>query len=197
MTLHLSAQSLVVVCPDCGQRYDPAKAAKVARVQTRDGRTIKPGRVEAQDVGTAAHRNGRHHRAHVEVTQRALDGWTTVTREVASLAYQSAVRTESKYIDGATALHFVVAEELEALAIEIEDEKAHLRAQVERWIRAARAVRVDHPWWRAHLRELGMDVDEIARGFTVSQNNRADVFFERRRALHAFDASGPTLRGLL
>lgn len=195
MTLYLEAQSLVVVCPDCGQRYDPAKAAKVARVRTRDGRTIKPGRVEAQDVGTAAHRNGRHHRAHVEVTQRALDGWTVVTREVASLAYQSAVRTESKYIDGATALHFMVTEELEALAIEIEDEKAHLRAQVERWIRATRAVRVDHPWWRAFLHELGVSAEEIAHGLTIGVDNRGDVLFERRT--RALPQPGPTLRGLL
>jgi hypothetical protein len=204
VTLHLSAQSLVVVCPDCGQRYDPAKAAKVARVRTRDGRTIKPGRVEAQDVSTVGHRNGRHHRAHRMVTARTLDGRALVTEEIAEMAFESRVRygapedevrCERVLIDEHTVLWFARLDELASIAVEIEDSAQ--RSTCERIIRAARAVREDYPWWRAYLHELSMGADEIARGFTVSHDNRADVLFERRAGVFALDASGPTLRGLL
>jgi hypothetical protein len=92
-------------------------------------------------------------------------------------------------------LYFFCVEQAEFRAVEIDD--AQMRAEVERCVRAARAVREDHPWWRAYLHELGMGADEIARGFTVSHDNRADVLFERRAGVFALDASGPTLRGLL
>lgn len=136
MTLYLSAQSLVVVCPDCGQRYDPAKAATVARVRTRDGRAIKPGRVEAQDVSTAGHREGRHHRAHVEVTRRALDGWALTTHLIASLANAHKIEGETVGIDGPTRLWFVRTPELESLSIELTAQ----RDVAERIVRAAQAV---------------------------------------------------------
>lgn len=31
----LSVQNEIIVCPDCGQRYDPAKAAALPRVCAR------------------------------------------------------------------------------------------------------------------------------------------------------------------
>lgn len=194
MTLYLEAQSLVVVCPDCGQRYDPAKAATVARVRTRDGRAIKPGRVEAQDVRTAAHREGRHHRAHVEVTRRALDGWSLVNQTLFEVAKKHGVRVDTTQIDGPTRLWFVCVEALEGLIVETEDNAPRITAQ--RILRAARAVREDHPWWRAYLHELGASAEHIARGLTINDDNRADVLFERKYpappCVHT-----PTLRGVL
>jgi hypothetical protein len=176
--LRLEPQSLVVVCPDCGQRYDPAKAARVARIRTRDGRAIKPGRVEAQDVATAAHRNGRHHLAHCAATAQALEGWCVVVPEIATLAWASDIPIAEVRIDAPTKLQLVQAPELEDLAIDLESPV--LRALAERSWRAARAVRVDHPWWRAYLHEVGASAEEIARGLTVGANNRADVLFRQR-----------------
>lgn len=194
MTLYLSAQSLVVVCPDCGQRYDPAKAATVARVRTRDGRAIKPGRVEAQDVSTAGHRNGRHHRAHVEITRRALDGWSLVNQALFEIAKKHGVCIDTTQIDGPTRLWFVRTEALEGLIVETEDNAPRITAQ--RIRRATLAVRVDHPWWRAYLHELGASAEHIARGLTINDDNRADVLFERKYpappCVHT-----PTLRGVL
>jgi hypothetical protein len=186
----------IIVCPDCGQRYDPAKAARIERVRTRDGRTIKPGRVEAQDVNTAAHRGGRHHLAHRLVTHRSLSGWVILTRRLSILADKHRMPVEAVGIDPPTWLSFLQVPEFEDVITLIDDDAAE-RATCERILRAARAVREDHPWWRAYLHELGMGADEIARGFTVSHDNRADVLFERRAGVFALDASGPTLRGLL
>lgn len=195
MILHLSAQSLVVVCPDCGQRYDPAKAAKIARVRTRDGRAIKPGRVEAQDVSTAGHRNGRHHRAHVEITRRSLNGWVILTRRISILADKHRMPVEAVGIDTAIWLSFLQVPEFED-AITLIDDDAAERATCERILRAARAVREDHPWWRAYLHELGARAEHIARGLTINDDNRADVLFERKYpappCVHT-----PTLRGVL
>lgn len=176
--LRLEPQSLVVVCPDCGQRYDPAKAAKVARIRTRDGRTIKPGRVEAQDVREPGHRSGRHHRAHVDVTRQAIEGWALVSMSVAAAAHSHGVECVSIIVDGPTVLRFLQVEELASVMIELKSDDA--RADCERIVRAARAVRVDHPWWRAYLHEVGASAEEIARGLTVGTNNRADVLFQQR-----------------
>jgi len=193
VTLYLSAQSLVVVCPDCGQRYDPAKAAKIARVRTRDGRTIKPGRVEAQDVDTAAHRAGRHHHAHRAATKLALDGWCVVTPEIATLAWLSDIPLKEVRADWPTKLQFVQAPELEDLAIDIES--SGVRALAQRIWRAAQAVRADHPWWRAYLHELGLSAEEIARGVAVNDRNKGDVFFSHLP--QPIVTPAPTLRGLL
>lgn len=195
MTLYLEAQSLVVVCPDCGQRYDPAKAAKIARVRTRDGRTIKPGRVEAQDVSTAAHRYGMHHMAHFEATRRALAGWAAVPDDIMNTARALGFTYDAFGIGFRFPLSFIRLDALENTIMEMDEGPP--REIARRVWRAAQAVREDHPWWRAYLHELGMGADEIARGFTVSHDNRADVLIERRAGVFALDASGPTLRGLL
>ena len=176
--LRLEPQSLVVVCPDCGQRYDPAKAAKVARVRTRDGRTVKPGRVEAQDVREPGHRSGRHHFAHVEVTQCALDGWSLMTDAVAVGAQQFGVEVSSAKVDAPAAFRFIRTWDLDCLIAEM-DECAERETARRIW-RASMAVRVDHPWWRAYLHEVGASAEEIARGLTVGANNRADVLFRQR-----------------
>ncbi len=195
MTLHLSAQSLVVVCPDCGQRYDPAKAAKIARVRTRDGRTIKPGRVEAQNVREPGHFRGRHHQALRETTHWVRHGWCPVPSEFARpiLAEDAARPTVTVSYLTAAGMYFFCVEQAEFLAVEIDD--AQMRAEVERCVRAARAVREDHPWWRAYLHELGMGADEIARGVAVNDRNKGDVFFGHLP--HQVVAPAPTLRGLL
>lgn len=172
MTLYLEAQSLVVVCPDCGQRYDPAKAAKIARVRTRDGRTIKPGRVEAQDVTTAGHRIGRHHRAHVEVTRRALNGWVPVTSEIADRARAFGFERDTIETGDPVLLCFVRLEPLENTIVEMDE--GPTREIARRVWRAAQAVRKDHPWWRAYLHELGVSAEQ---GLTVTVENRADVLF--------------------
>lgn len=176
--LRLEPQSLVVVCPDCGQRYDPAKAARVARVRTRDGRTIKPGRVEAQDVREPGHRNGRHHFAHAMVTAQALDGWSLLTDALAVGARQFGVEVEWTRIDAPTSLRFIRTWDLDCLIAEM-DECAKRETARRIW-RASMAVRVDHPWWRAYLHEVGASAEEIARGLTVGANNRADVLFRQR-----------------
>lgn len=206
MTLYLEAQSLVVVCPDCGQRYDPAKAAKIARVRTRGGRTIKPGRVEAQDVREQGHRTGYHHQAHYEATRAALDGWvpllfapvigtsnehTPLMRIMTQLGPELTHNIWQRAKIGI--LYAVRAEEIDSVAIEIEEPQ--WRAHVEQVARVARAVRVDHPWWRAYLHELGVSPEEIALGLVIGRDARADVFFER--CPQAIPAPGPTLRGLL
>lgn len=180
----------IIVCPDCGQRYDPAKAARLARVRTRDGRTIKPGRVEAQDVRTAAHREGRHHRAHETVTQRALDGWSLIEVEYALGAKRFSVPVEVEVIDSATTLRFVRTWNLDSLTIECGNDA--LRSLGERIWRASMAVRTDHPWWRAYLHELGVSAEEIALGLTVGNADRGDVLFRRR-----VPQVGQTLRGVL
>lgn len=188
----MSEQS-VIVCPDCGQRYDPNKAATVARAWSESTRRlIKPGRVEAQDVDTAAHRGGRHHRAHVEVTRRALDGWGVVSREIAQAAIEHRVPLESVGIDGPTWLGFVLIPELEDLALAVDSPV--VRATTQRIVRAARAVRVDHPWWRAYLHELGASPEHVARGLTINNDNRADVLFERKYQPPTC-INTPTLRG--
>lgn len=204
--IRLEAQSLVVVCPDCGQRYDPAKAAKIARVRTRDGRTIKPGRVEAQDVREQGHRTGYHHRAHHEATRAALDGWAPLLFAPVLGAFnehtplmQLVIRLGPELtrniwqVAKIGILYAVRAEEIASIAIEIEEPR--WRAHVERVARAAQAVREDHPWWRAYLHELGVSAEEIAHGLVIGRDARADVFFERRP--QAIPAPGLTLRGLL
>jgi len=176
--LYLEPQSLVVVCPDCGQRYDPAKAARVARVRTRDGRTIKPGRVEAQDVREPGHRNGRHHFAHAMVTAQALDGWSLLTDALAVGARQFGVEVEWTRIDAPTSLRFIRTWDLDCLIAEM-DECAKRETARRIW-RASMAVRVDHPWWRAYLHEVGASAEEIARGLTVGVSSRGDVLFRQR-----------------
>ena len=191
--LLLEIQRAIIVCPDCGQRYDPAKAAAVVRVRTYSGRSVKPGRVEAQDVRTAAHRTGRHHRAHETVTRRALDGWSLVEDEYALGAKRFGVTVEAEKIDSATTLRLVRKWDLDCLTTECDNDT--LRALGERIWRASMTVRVDRPWWRAYLHELGADADEIARGIVVNTKNRGDLFFARPRRTVA-PLLAPTLRGL-
>ncbi len=195
MTLYLEAQSLVVVCPDCGQRYDPAKAAKIARVRTRDGRTIKPKRVETQDIRKLEHFRGRHHQALRDATHWAQYGWCPVPSEFARpiLAEDATRPTATVSYLTVAGLYFFCVEQAEFRAVEIDD--AQMRAEIERCVRAARAVREDHPWWRAYLHELGLSAEEIARGVKVSDRSKGDVFFSHLPRPKVTPA--PTLRGLL
>ena len=200
--LTLGAQREIIVCPDCGQVYDPAKAAALARVrsysQYRGVREIKPQRVAAQDVRTSAHRAGRHHQAHVTATRLALSGWAPIASEhrlgepIYAAAVAAGITTLHKIVDPTTQPGFALTEELPSFAVDLEGAQ---REFVERVVRAARAVREDPPWWRAYLHELGAEPEEIARGLVVNTTNRADLFFAHtRRAVVAGPA--PTLRGL-
>lgn len=200
--LLLEAQRGVVVCPDCGQVYIPAKAAALPRPRVftsrGDVRTVKPQRVAAQDVATAAHRAGRHHQAHLTATQLALRGWAPLALDHRfSSLYDDAeiagITTMHKIIDATMQPGFARTEELPSLAIDLEPTQ---REFVERVVRAAQAVRVDHPWWRAYLHELGADADEIACGIVVSTKNRGDLFFTRTRRAISTHSNPPTLRGL-
>ena len=199
---YLALQRGVVVCPDCGQVYDPAKAALLPRPRVftsrGDVRTVKPQRVAAQDVQTAAHRAGRHHQAHLTATQLALRGWAPLALDYArSPVYDDAqiagIDTLEKIIDAATRIGFARTEELPSLAIDLEPPQ---REFVERVVRAAQAVRVDHPWWRAYLHELGADAEEIACGIVVNTANRGDLFFAHTRRAVSTHSNPPTLRGL-
>lgn len=189
----LTIQNAIIVCPDCGQRYDPARAAKIARVRTGDGRTIKPQRSEAQDVREPGHRLGRHHRAHAIVTARAIDSWALIDDVYALGALRFGVPVEFEQVDSATSLRFARVWDLDALTTKCSDDEA--RAKGERIWRATMAVRSDNPWWRAYLHELGVSPEEIARGLVVGRDNRADVLFERRP--QAIPTPGPTLPGVL
>lgn len=201
--LTLDVQQEIIVCPDCGQVYDPAKADALARVQSyvagRGVREIKPQRVAAQDVRTSAHRAGRHHKAHVIATCFARGGWAPIATEhrfgrgpVYAAAVAAGITTMHRTIDPTMQPGFALTEELPSLALDLEGPQ---REFIERVVRAARAVRVDHPWWRAYLHELGAEPEEIACGIVVNAPNRGDLFFARtRRAVVAGPA--PTLRGL-
>lgn len=199
--LLLEIQREIIVCPDCGQVYDPAKAAALVRVQSyvagRGVREIKPQRVAAQDVRTSAHRAGRHHQAHITATRLALKGWAPIAQDhrfgtLYDDAQIAGITTLHKIIDATLQPGFALAEELPSLAIDLEGAQ---REFVERVVRAARAVREDHPWWRAYLHELGAEPEEIARGIVVNTANRGVLFFAHtRRAVVAGPA--PTLRGL-
>lgn len=65
----------LIVCPDCGQIYDPAKGASAPRVLRANGRVMKVARAQAQDVRKASHKNSIHHTMMVRATEIALDGW--------------------------------------------------------------------------------------------------------------------------
>jgi hypothetical protein len=167
---------------------------------SRRGREIKVQRVAAQDVQTAAHRAGRHHQAHLTATQLAIRGWAPVAVErrfghgpIYQAAVAAGITTMHKIVDAAMEPGFARTEELPSLAIDLEPTQ---REFVERVVRAALAVRVDHPWWRAYLHELGADAEEIACGIVVGTANRGDLFFTRTRRTVSTHSNPPTLRGL-
>lgn len=186
----------IIICPDCGQRYDPAKAARVKRVQTGYGRTIKPGRIEAQDVRKAAHSRGRHHQAHWTTTQLALKGWAPIALDYRhdSLfddARIAGIGTLYKLIDDTIQPGYARLEELPSFAIDLD---GGTREFVERIVRAALAVREDHPWWCAYLCEFGASPSVVAFGITVGVANRGDLFFRQSASIPVI---GQTLQGVL
>lgn len=183
----------IIVCPDCGQRYSPAKGESVLRVETWRRTTRKVERVEAQDVRLPQHKRGRHHDAHASMTHWALRGWVPVPQEIAEA--EIALDSNRPAWQTSRQFHYVWLfdiDRLESIAIELDDLQ---RQTCEELVRAARAVRLDWPWWRAYLDVLGVSPEESARGLTINASSRGDVLFRTlpRRPLPI----GPTLRGVL
>jgi hypothetical protein len=188
----------IIVCPDCGQVYNAIKGARVARVETRQG-TRKVERVEAQDVRLPQHKRGRHHLAHVAVTQRALDEWAIVACGPSRVELPYPIHSsECVLIDRSSAIWFARWPEIEDIAMDRAQTDPTYSGALERILRAARAVRLDWPWWRAYLDVLGVSPEESAKGLTINAANRGDVLFLKLppRPLAA-QTPGPTLRGVL
>lgn len=138
----------IIVCPDCGQRYDPAKAAALPRVRARDGRTIKPSRAEAQDVRRPGHKASKHHAMHVKQTQQIRERWMTQVPLSNTL---------------------VSLDECEGIAVDAEEYAT--RAFARRMLDAARMVaRLSFPWWVCWLTVNGYSRDEIALGIAPTRN---------------------------
>jgi len=193
----------MIVCPDCGQSYDPA----IERAEFRSKRGVKQKtRVGAQDVRTTGHRAGPHHTALVATTLRVQSGWAPIALEAeqaiqfpSSPLLRAAKRTEATLIKHefraqATdcVLWFVEAQELEGVAIECGGNAPEFARRV---LTACEIVRGGAPWWHAWLQAHGVPGETIARGYRVGRARRADVWLGL--SPDAPSEQTPTLRGLL
>lgn len=189
----------IIVCPDCGQRYDPA----IERGEFRSVRGTKPKtRVAAQDVRTPGHRNGPHHKLLALTTRYVLEGWAPIASTEHSLnppllraAYrEDATRMAREYQANGrrVSLWFVTAEELEGIAIECGGNAPEFARRV---LVACSAVRHGAPWWHAWLQANGVPGETIAQGYRVNRARRADVWLGL--SMTEPREQSPTLRGLL
>jgi hypothetical protein len=193
----------IIICPDCGQNYDPA----IERGEFRSARGVKSKpRVGAQDVRTPGHRAGQHHTLLVTVTLRVGGGWAPIALEAEqaiqfppSPLLRAAKRTEAtltKHEFRAQAtdcgLWFVEAQELEGVAIECGGNAPEFARRV---LTACEIVRGGAPWWHAWMQANGIPGETIARGYRVGRTRRADVWLGL--SPDAPSEQTPTLRGLL
>lgn len=193
----------IIICPDCGQSYDPA----IERGEFRSARGTKlKTRVGAQDVRTPGHRSGPHHTALVATTLHARADWAPIALE-AEQATQfplspllraakrtKATLTEHKFRAQATncALWFVPAQELEGVAIEC---GGNAPGFAQRVLTACEIVRRGAPWWQAWWQANGVPSEMIAQGYRVGRARRADVWLGL--SLTEATERGETLPGLL
>lgn len=193
----------IIVCPDCGQSFDPA----IERAEFRSTRGTKlKTRVGAQDVRTPGHRSGPHHAALVATTLHARADWAPLALEAeqaiqfpSSPLLRAAKRTEAtltehKFRAQATncALWFVPAQELEGVAIECGGGAVEWAQRV---LVACEVVRGGAPWWHAWWQANGVPGEQIARGYRVGRSRRADVWLGL--SLTEATECGETLPGLL
>ena len=189
----------IIVCPDCGQSYDPA--IERAEFQSSRGTKMKT-RVGAQDVRTPGHRSGPHHAVLVEITRQVKADWALLATTDVSLnppLLRAAQREEATLLareyraNGRTSsLWFVVASELEGVAIECGGNAPEFARRV---LVACEIVRGGAPWWHAWMQANGIPGETIARGYRVGRARRADVWLGL--SPDAPSEQPPTLRGLL
>lgn len=184
----------IIVCPDCGQRYDPA----IVRGEFRSRRGVgKKTRVGAQDVRTVGHRNGPHHDLHATVTRlvradelaplvHAVGTHAPPLLRTAQLAGVPLRSYRHTYLEGHL-LWLVPAAHLEDIAVEC---GGNAPAFARRVLQACAVVRGGAAWWHAWMQANGIPPETIAQGYRVSRDRRADVW------LGIAQDEGPMLRGV-
>lgn len=202
----MSTDTTIIVCPDCGQRYDQS-IVRGTFLSSRGGG--KKTRVGAQDVRTPGHRAGPHHELMKWMTQHVLNERaplaTTECRWPPPLSDPPLLRAaksceaqliEHDYGCSASGIHLLVwtvpPAELEGVAIEC---GGNAVAFARRVLVACEIVRHGAPWWHAWLQANGTPGEQIARGYRVSRARRLDPWL----GLHSDKSAErtPTLRGLL
>lgn len=170
----------IIVCPDCGQSFDPA----IDRAEFRSTRGTKlKTRVGAQDVRTPGHRSGPHHAVLSEITRQVKADWAPLATTDVSLN-PPLLRAAKR--EGATllareyrangrkfSLWFVVASELEGVAIEC---GGNAPGFAQRVLTACEIVRRGAPWWHAWWQANGVPSEAIARGYRVGRAQRANAW---------------------
>lgn len=190
----------IIVCPDCGQSYDPT--IERAEFQSSRGTKMKT-RVGGQDVRTPGHRSGPHHAVLVEITRQVKADWAPLATTDVSLnppLLRAAQREEATLLareyraNGRTSsLWFVVASELEGVAIECGGNAPEFAQRV---LTACEIVRGGAPWWHAWMQANGIPGETIARGYrAVWRARRADVWLGL--PMDEAQGWGSTLPGLL
>lgn len=172
--------STIIICPGCGQRFDPT--IERGEFRSARGTKLKP-RVGAQDVRTAGHRGGPHHELFVATTRAIGDGWAPIASTAESLnppllraAQRERATLYSKEVraNGRTSsLWFVAAQELEGVAVECGGDAVEWAQRV---LVACEIVRGGAPWWHAWLQAHGVPGETIAQGYRVGRARRADVW---------------------
>ena len=195
--------STIIICPDCGQRFDPT--IERGEFRSARGTKLKP-RVGAQDVRAAGHRSGPHHAALVATTLHVQSGWAPIALEAeqaiqfpSSPLLRAAKRTEATLIKHefraqATncVLWFVESRELEGVAVECGGGAVEWAQRV---LVACEIARGGAPWWHAWMQANGTPGETIAQGYRVGRARRADVWLGL--SLTEATERGETLPGLL